>query len=442
MTQTLTPTQSWVTSANEPTCGFPLQNLPYCAFMSAGEQHLGIGIGGSILDLHRLSLAGHLAPLTQAIREACLRPTLNGLMACGPEAWTSLRDALIQCLAKSAPQAQQQALAELLIPIKGARFAAPVEVRDYTDFYASLEHATNVGRLFRPDQPLLPNYRYVPIAYHGRASSLVLSGTPIRRPHGQVKPPASAEPMFRACAQLDYELEVAAYIGQANPLGMHIPTAEAERHIFGFSLMNDWSARDIQAWEYQPLGPFLGKNFGTSLSPWVVTLEALRPFRVPRAARAAGDPQPMAYLDDSALGHDPAIDMNVEVYLSTAAMRQRHLTPQRISSGNLRDLYWSFAQMVAHHTINGCNLNPGDLLGSGTISGTTPGSEGSLLEMTRRGQAPIQLETGETRAFLEDGDEIMLRGFCEREGLPRISLGECRGIVEPALSLPQPQATH
>ena len=428
--------QSWVKAANELGCGFPIENLPYCAFRADDEVHLGIGIGDSIVDLHRLSANGQLASLDASVRVACLSPTLNALMECGAQAWTGLRAALAAALSVDVAKADQDALAENLIAMEGARFTAPVQVRDYTDFYASLEHATNVGRLFRPDQPLLPNYKYVPIGYHGRASSLVLSGTPIRRPHGQVKTPADAEPVFRACNQLDYELEVAAYIGQGNSLGVPIPARKAETHIFGFSLMNDWSARDIQAWEYQPLGPFLGKNFGTTLSPWVVTREALLPFRVARALRGANDPQPMAYLDDSNLGYEPAIDMTLEVYLSTAVMRDKQVAPRRLSTGNLRDLYWSFAQMVAHHTVNGCNLNVGDLLGSGTVSGAAVGSEGSLLEMTRRGQTPVLLDDGQIRTFLEDGDEIILHGFCEREGLPRISLGECRGRVEPAISFP------
>ncbi len=428
--------QSWVESANEPGCGFPLQNLPYCAFMAADEVHLGLGIGSSILDLHRLSSEGHLSSLSRSVQSACLRSTLNTLMECGPEAWIELRNALTSCLVAGTPQPLRDTLRHLLVAREGVHFAPPVRVNDYTDFYASIEHATNVGRLFRPDQPLLPNYKYVPIGYHGRASSLVQSGTPIIRPHGQVKTPASDSPVLRPCTQLDYELEVAAYIGRGNSLGMPIPACRAEEHLFGFSLMNDWSARDIQSWEYQPLGPFLGKNFGTSLSPWVVTREALLPFRVARAARAEGDPAPMAYLDDSGLGCEPAIDMTLEVYLSTALMRAQGMDPRRISSSNLRHLYWSFAQMIAHHTVNGCNLNAGDLLGSGTVSGATPGSEGSLLEMTRRGQTPVAFEDGQKRTFLEDGDEVILRGFCEREGLPRISLGECRGTVQPAITFP------
>ncbi len=428
--------QSWVTSANDSACGYPLQNLPYCAFVTVDGPHLGVGIGNSILDVHRLSGEGHLSSLSSETRSACLQPTLNALMDCGAASWSKLREALTGCLAARAPISMREALSKLLSPIAEAEFSAPVQVRDYTDFYASLEHATNVGRLFRPDQPLPPNYKYVPIGYHGRASSLVLSGTPIRRPHGQMKPPHSAEPIFAASAQLDYELEVAAYIGQGNPLGTPVPTAQAEQHIFGFTLMNDWSARDIQAWEYQPLGPFLGKNFGTSLSPWVVPMEAFAPYRVPRALRAEEDPPPLAYLDDSGLDHGSAIDVTLEAYLSTAVMRERHTAPLRLSTGNLRHLYWSFAQLVAHHTVNGCNLSAGDLLGSGTVSGITSGSEGSLLERTRRGQTPVQLDEGEQRFFLEDGDEVILRGFCARDGLPRISLGECRGIVQPAIALP------
>lgn len=436
MNKAIAAGQSWVESANDPLCGFPLQNLPYCAFETAEGVHLGIGIGNSLLDLHRLSGAGHLASVSTSVQSACLAPVLNPLMECGPEASIELRDALTFCLGRGVPSPLQDAVSHLLVSMETAHFVAPVRVGDYTDFYASIEHATNVGRLFRPDQPLLPNYKYIPIAYHGRASSLVLSGTPIIRPHGQVKAQAGDPPVFRACSQLDYELEVAVYIGRGNPLGTLIPTHRAEEHLFGFSLLNDWSARDIQSWEYQPLGPFLGKNFGTSLSPWVVTGHALLPFRVPRAVRGEGDPAPLAYLDDSGLECEPAIDMTLEVYLSTERMRAEGNEPQRLSRGNLRELYWSFAQMIAHHTANGCNLNVGDLLGSGTVSGATPASEGSLLESTRRGQTPIHLAHGETRTFLEDGDEIILRGFCEREGLPRISLGECRGTVHPAISLP------
>jgi fumarylacetoacetase len=428
--------RSWVNSANDPESGFPLQSLPYCAVYVSDAVHLGVGIGCSILDLHRLSAEGYLDALEPALRAACLQPTLNALMEAGPDVWRQLRVTLTACLSAGVSTAQRDALEQLLVPAESARFELPVRVADYTDFYASIDHATNVGSLFRPDEPLLPNYKYVPIGYHGRASSLVVSGTPIRRPCGQVKPAAASAPIFRASAQLDYEVEVAAYVGQGNRLGTPISIQTAEQHIFGYSLMNDWSARDIQAWEYQPLGPFLGKNFGTSLSPWVVPAEALLPYRVHRAPRGAGDPEPLAYLDDTACRPLPGIDLTVEVYVSTAYMREQHIAPQRLSTGNLRALYWSFAQMVAHHTAGGCNLNVGDLLGSGTISGSTPGSEGSLLEITRRGQLAVQLPGGESRTFLEDGDEVILRGFSRRAGLPHINFGECRGRVESAIVLP------
>ncbi len=428
--------KSWVDSANDPAAGFPLQNLPYCAFVpyddSGSEAHLGVGIGDFILDLHWLSLSGLLDGIDARIQGACQSPHLNELMRCGRPAWAELRSLLKSLLRDDASAAQREVIKPLLRRADEIRFAKPVAVGNYTDFYASIHHATNVGRLFRPDQPLLPNYKWVPIGYHGRASSLVVSGTEIRRPHGQVKSPKEEAPQFIASGQLDYELEVAAYIGTGNNLGVPIPITSAEQHIFGFSLLNDWSARDIQSWEYQPLGPFLGKSFATSISPWVVPIDALQPFRVAPSPRAAGDPEPLPHL---APPDDPgAIDLTLEVWLCTAAMRSASLTPIRLSSGNLRNLYWTFPQMIAHHTSNGCNLIAGDLLASGTVSGASAGSEGSLLEITKRGELPLELPNGEVRGFLEDGDEVILRGFCEREGLPRISLGECRGIIAPATS--------
>ena len=429
--------QSWVVSANDPGRGFPLQNLPYCAFLSLdGTVQLGVGIGSSVLDLGGLSRAGYLDQLGDSVVKACQQPDLNGLMLCGPVVWSELRETLASLLVSSVAPDLQASLSHHLLSMDGITFTTPVSISNYTDFYASIEHATNVGRLFRPDQPLLPNYMYVPIGYHGRASSLVMSGEPIVRPHGQVKAPQDNIPSFRPSAQLDYELEVAAYIGVGNPLGTPIPIGSAERHIFGYSLLNDWSARDIQSWEYQPLGPFLGKNFGSSLSPWVVVNEAIAAFRVPRAKRPEGNPVPLPYLDDRGLDVASAIDMTLEVYLSTAQMRTSSMSPELVSTGNLRDLYWSFSQMIAHHTCNGCNLASGDLLGSGTVSGATPGSEGSLLERTRRGQNPLSLPSGESRGFLEDGDEVILRGYCQGSGLPRISLGECRGMILPAKPYP------
>lgn len=427
--------KSWVESANDPEAGFPLQSLPYCSFVSsAGDErapHLGVGIGRFILDLHELSRAGLLASLSAAIQAACAAPHLNALMRCGPEAWSALRRVLMSLLRQEASSVQRQAVSPMLVACESVRFLKPVVVENYTDFYASIHHATNVGKLFRPDQPLLPNYKWIPIGYHGRASSLVISETTIRRPHGQIKPPERDSPIFAATAQLDYELEVAAYVGKGNSLGTPISMATAENHIFGLSLLNDWSARDLQSWEYQPLGPFLGKSFATSVSPWVVPIEALQPFRVPSFPRSPEDPQPLPYLADSLHAQTDGIDMTLEVLLSTAYMRADLLPPIRLSTCNLRDLYWSFAQMIAHHTSNGCNLVEGDLLASGTVSGPREGSQGSLLEITRRGALPLRLPNGEARSFLEDGDEVIFKGFCEKIGFPRISLGECRGTIRP-----------
>jgi len=429
--------KSWVESANDPVVGFPLQSLPYCSFVSSTDAekiaHLGVGIGSFVLDLHQLSQAGLLDSLSAEIRSSCMAPQLNQLMRSGQEAWPALRHKLMGLLADNADTACQEAIASMLEPAQDVRFRKPVAVENYTDFYASLHHATNVGKLFRPDQPLLPNYKWMPVGYHGRASSLVVSGTEICRPHGQIKLPTHDSPAFASTRQLDYELEVAAYIGTSNLLGTPISIATAENHIFGLSLLNDWSARDIQSWEYQPLGPFLGKSFATSVSPWIVSIEALEPFRVPAFIRPTEDPQPLPYLSDPSHAQTGGIDMTLEVFLLTARMRERSLTPTLISKGNLGDLYWSFAQMIAHHTSNGCNLVAGDLLASGTVSGPHQDSEGSLLEIARRGAAPIHLPNGEARMFLEDGDEVILKGYCEKIGFPRISLGECRGMIVPSV---------
>jgi fumarylacetoacetase len=430
---------SWVGTANEPDSGFPLQSLPFCAFAVVPDAtpHLGIGIGAFILDLHQLQAHNLLNTLPGDLQRACTAPTLNALMRCGPQAWSALRARLTDLLVTIEPRAdrntdQQRLVASLMLPQAKAIFHKPVTTENYTDFYASLHHATNVGKLFRPDQPLLPNYPWLPIGYHGRASSLVVSGTPIRRPHGQLKLGTEPSPVFQPTNQLDYELEVAAYVGTGNPLGTPIPIADAEHRLFGFSLLNDWSARDIQSWEYQPLGPFLGKNFATSLSPWVVPMAALAPYRTPLAQRPATNPAPLPYLTESTSAAS-GFDITVEVQLSTSAMREHELPPVRVSTANLRDLYWSFAQMIAHHSSNGCNLVPGDILASGTVSGPQPGSEGCLLEITQRGTVPLRLPNGELREFLADGDEIILRGYCQHEGLPLIALGECRGTIFPAV---------
>jgi fumarylacetoacetase len=435
-----TPT-SWVGTANEPDRGFPLQSLPYCSFVPEtspdAAPHLGVGIGSFILDLHQLAGAHLLDTLPDEVQSACRATQLNPLMRCGPLAWSALRRRLTDLLIAIEPRAdrktgQQRLVASLMLPMARAYFHKPVATENYTDFYASIHHATNVGRLFRPDKPLLPNYRWIPIGYHGRASSLVISGTPIRRPQGQIKFPDESSPVFEPTGQLDYELEVAAYIGSGNALGTRIPIDEAEQHFFGLSLLNDWSARDIQSWEYQPLGPFLGKSFATSVSPWVVPIEALADYRVPLALRPSTEPQPLPYLTEATSGRPSGFDITLEVFLSTSHMRENNLPPVCLSSGNSRDLYWSFAQLLTHHASNGCNLIPGDILASGTVSGAQPGSQGCLLEITKRGTQPLCLPTGELREFLADGDEIILRGYCDREGYPRLSFGECRGIVQPA----------
>jgi fumarylacetoacetase len=308
----------------------------------------------------------------------------------------------------------------------------PFRIGDYTDFYASIHHATNVGRLFRPDTPLLPNYKWVPIGYHGRASSIVVSNTEIRRPLGQTRTPDMSAPAFGPATMLDYELEVGFFVGQGNVLGQPIPLNQAEQHIFGLCLANDWSARNIQSWEYQPLGPFLAKNFATTISPWVVTLDALEPYRAPAMVRPEGDPIPLPYLYSQSDQQRGGFDITLEVWLLTAKMRAKRKAPARLSHGNMKDLYWTPAQMLTHHASNGCNMQPGDLLATGTVSGSTRDAMGSLLERTRRGAEPLELSNGESRKFLEDGDEVILRGWCEREGYPRIGFGECRGLVIPA----------
>ena len=382
---------------------FPIENLPFGVFLHDGAPHICTAFEESIIDLHDLA---------DAFGEPALKePTLNALMAKGRAASRAVR-------AKARDLIERNEVR--LLPMSGAKMLLPVAIGDYTDFYASVHHATNVGSMFRPDNPLLPNYKWVPIGYHGRASSIVVSGTPVRRPHGQTKDDAAPEPSFGPSKRLDYEMELGFFIGAGNALGEPIPVAEALDHVFGFCLVNDWSARDLQTWEYQPLGPFLAKNFATSISPWIVTVDALEPYRTNAFVRPEGDPQPLPYLRD-----DAGFDITVEVWLRTAKMTE----PVRLSRGNFRDMYWTVAQLVTHHASNGCNLQPGDLLASGTISGPHKEARGCLLELTWRGTEPLELPTGETRRFLEDGDEVIMRGYCEKEGLPRIGFGECRGIV-------------
>jgi fumarylacetoacetase len=422
--------RSWVEATNQKNTDFPIQNLPFGVFRRRGSvesSRIGVAIADRILDLSLCYQAGLLEELPEKLQEACAAPNLNSLMAMGSEASLALRRCLSELLRydeqKSPPEGK------ILVPMSEAELLLPATIGDYTDFYASIFHATNVGKLFRPDNPLLPNYKYVPIAYHGRASSIVSSGTSIARPKGQRKRPDETIPSFGSSQLLDYELEVGFFVGAGNELGQPIPIDNAEEHIFGLCLVNDWSARDIQAWEYQPLGPFLSKSFATTISPWVVTLEALAPFRCPAFSRPQGDPPPLPYLASALDAQWGGIDLTVEVWLRSLQMREAGMEPFRLSRASFAQMYWTLAQMLAHHTSNGCNLRAGDLIASGTVSGAEEGSQGSLLEITQRGSKPIQLPTGEERAFLSDGDEVILRGYCEKEGYVRVGFGECRGSV-------------
>ena len=429
---------SWVESANAPGNDFPVQNLPLGAFQrgGSGPARIGCAIGDQVLDLAACAEHGLLRGMPSEVEAACGGTALNALMALEPRVRGTLRHRLSHLLRSDGGFVTAcNDAADVLVPQAEAEMQLPAVVGDYTDFYASVFHATNVGKMLRPDNPLLPNYKWVPIGYHGRASSLVVSGTPVRRPWGQTEPAGAATaPSFGPRRNLDYELEVGAFLGPGNALGEPVALAQAEGRIFGLVLVNDWSARDMQKWEYQPLGPFLAKSFATSISPWVVTIEALAPFRAPAFERPPGDPRPLPHLhhdEDRAHG---GFDLRLEVRLSSRAMRERGLPPARISHSNLRDLYWTLAQLVTHHASNGCNLRPGDLIASGTVSGEGEESRGCLLERTWRGSQPLALPGGEERRFLEDGDEVILHGRCEREGFVSIGFGECRGVVEPALT--------
>jgi fumarylacetoacetase len=424
--------RSWVNSANEPGGDFPIQNLPFAAFRRAGSREAfrgGVAIGDAVLDLAAVSALGVLQGLAAQAAAACMQGSLNAFMAMGHEASAALREALSAALRTGS--AHEARLRPALVAQDAVEYRVAADVGDYTDFYASIHHATAVGRLFRPDNPLLPNFKWVPIGYHGRASSIRVSGFDFPRPQGQVLAPGDQEPRLAPTRRLDYELEVGVFIGRGNPLGSAIPLAAAEQHVFGLCLLNDWSARDIQAWEYQPLGPFLGKNFATSVSPWVVTLEALAPFRLPWA-RPPEEPQPLPYLAGPELQRAGAIDIQLEVWLQTQRMRAAGAPPLRLSHSGFREAWWTVSQMVTHHTVNGCNLQPGDLLGSGTQSGPLPAQAGSLLELSAGGKQPLTLASGETRTFLEDGDRVTLRGWCAREGCTRIGFGEVSGTVLPA----------
>lgn len=419
--------RSWVASANDH-AEFPIQNLPLGVFSPKGDRARGgVAIGDMILDL------GAVAPLltgeAKLAAEAGAGDALNPLFAMGAGPRRALRLALSELLSDAGAQ---RAVEPHLHRASDCTLHLPARIGDYTDFYAGIHHATNTGRQFRPDNPLLPNYKYVPVGYHGRASSVQPSGTPVRRPKGQRKPATEAVPSFGPSRNLDYEMELGIWIGPGNALGEPIPIGRAAEHVAGFCLLNDWSARDIQGWEYQPLGPFLAKNFCTTVSPWVITPEALAPFRAAQPPRPEGDPAPMDYLLDATDQREGALDLELEVLLLTPGLREKGLPPHRVALTHARHLYWTPAQLVAHHACGGCNLQPGDLFGTGTISGPEEGTFGSLLETTQGGREPLRLASGETRRFLEDGDEVILRAHARREGFASIGFGECRGTIQPA----------
>jgi fumarylacetoacetase len=401
---------------------FPIQNLPLGVFsLNGGERRLGTAIGDEVLDLSAAAKADLLDASSARVLLAA-GDKLNGVFSQPPQVRNQLRAAISKLLSSDSAF---ETLQNFLHPSAACTMHVPAKIGGYTDFYTGINHALNVGRLFRPDNPLLPNYKYVPIGYHGRTSSIVISGEPIERPSGQRKLPSEAAPTFGPCRNLDYELELGFWIAQGNRLSTSIPIKETGEHIAGVSLLNDWSARDIQAWEYQPLGPFLSKNFATTISPWVVTIEALAPYRCAQAPRPQGDPTPLPYLldeNDQSLG---ALDISLEVYLVPSGSTTEH----KLSSGSSLSMYWTPAQLIAHHTCGGCNLEPGDLLGSGTLSGETPQSAGSLLEITGGGQRPLQIASDVSRTFLNDGDTIIFRGHCQRDGFASIGFGECRGTV-------------
>ena len=434
--------RSWLASANAPGSDFPVQNLPFAVFRRKSGSSCttaspsdswrgGVAIGDAIVDLAALTKTGLLTGLAGEAAEAGAQDKLNPLMALGPKAWGALRLALSRALREGA--AEEAALRACLVPQGEVEYDVPARIGDYTDFYTSIHHATNIGRQFRPDQPLLPNYKWVPIGYHGRSSSIVVSGQGFHRPLGQTFPPGSSAPVFGPCKRLDIELEMGVFIGPGNAMGTAVGMNEAEDHVFGLCLFNDWSARDIQGWEYQPLGPFLAKNFASTVSPWVVTLEALAPYRA-AFSRPEGDPQPLTYLDSKANRSQGALDIQLEVLLQTPRMREAGQAGTRICLTSYRHAYWTLAQLVAHHTVNGCNLQPGDLLGTGTLSGPLPQEAAALIELTEGGKKPIELPGGETRSWLEDGDTVTLQGWCEKPGAARIGFGQCAGTVLPARS--------
>ncbi|HVT40364.1 MAG TPA: fumarylacetoacetase [Gemmatimonadaceae bacterium] len=428
--------RSWVAGAQAPGTDFPVQNLPFGIVRrgAAERPRVGIAIGDEVLDCLAAERAGCFDELPPAVREALRSTTLNAMMSLGRSGASAVRRAASRLLRTDTAQGVQARSQRdtILVGMNQVTPMVPADVGDYTDFYASIFHATNVGAMFRPDAPLMPNYKFVPVGYHGRASSIVASGTAVQRPHGQTRLKPTGDPIFGPSRSLDYELELGAWVCGENAIGQSVPLASAEQRMFGLSLLNDWSARDIQSWEYQPLGPFLAKNFATSVGTWIVTLEALAPFRAPSFVRPPGDPAPLPYLDDAEDRARGGFDITLEAWLRSPEMRRSGQRPVRLSRSNFTTMYWTFGQMLTHHASNGCNLRPGDLIGSGTVSGREPDSRGCLLELAMRGAEPIALPSGETRTFLADGDEVVFRGWCERAGATRIGFGECRGEVRAA----------
>ena len=423
---------SWVESANIKGCDFPIQNLPFAEFRTKNTNEKfrgGVAIGDQVIDLAKLSHLNIFTGDAKTALDAASESTLNTFMGLGEQYWSALRLALSKALREGAQQ--QKEMQSTLIAQADIEFSLPCRIGDYTDFYTSIYHATAVGSLFRPDNPLLPNYKWVPIGYHGRSSSIDVSGQTFHRPKGQTKAPDADTPSFGPCKRLDYELELGIYLGKGNALGDAIAIENAENHVFGFCVFNDWSARDLQAWEYQPLGPFLAKNFASTVSPWIVTTEALAPFRT-SWTRDENDPQPMPYLESAANRELGAFDIQMDVKIQTQKMRDENHQPTQVSTSSFKHSYWTVAQMVTHHTVNGCNFMPGDMLGSGTQSGPTHEEAGSLLELSRGGKEKITLSNGEQRSFLEDGDNVIMRGWCEKPGYARIGFGSVESTVLPA----------
>ncbi|WP_438998541.1 fumarylacetoacetase [Variovorax beijingensis] len=425
---------SWVAAANAAGTDFPIQNLPYAVFRRTGSPQPfrgGVAIGDQVLDMAALSARQLLDGLALDAARAAALPALNDFFTLGGAAWRALRHAVFALLRDDAPAATMHAVRECLVPQAEVEYTVPARIGDYTDFYTSIDHALNISRLMNPEGDVTPNFRWIPTAYHGRVSTIGISGQRFHRPMGQTMAPGAEAPTYHACARLDYELELGIWIGEGNAAGEAIPLEHAEEHVFGICLLNDWSARDIQFWEMAPLGPFLAKNFATTISPWIVTMEALAPYRQ-AWTRPANEPQPLAYLEGSANRESGAIDIRLEVWLESEKARSEGSGPSRLSRTSFRHQYWSVAQMVAHHTVGGCSLNPGDLFGSGTISGPGPGEAGAIIELARAAQDPVTLANGEQRGFLEDGDAVLLRGWCEKPGHARIGFGESRGMVLPA----------